>query len=477
MDDNIIYLNRGAEKLYGMTKEDVLGKNIIKTIYKTLTFEFEQAMHNVFKNGHWQGELQQININNEEIIVDSKWNLMADKYGIPISILVVNTDITKRKAMENEYLRTQRLESIGTLASGIAHDLNNVLTPMMMSVELLKMRFTDQKGLDLIDSMNKSTRHGADLVKQLLIFARGVEAGYSMIDLGDILSEVKEIVKVSFPKTIDFFTDIAPDLKKINGDATQLNQVIMNLLVNARDAMPKGGIIRVTVKNIYLDQTFAQMNSAAKAGYYVMFTASDTGSGIPKSIIDKIFEPFFTTKSIGKGTGLGLSTTIGIIKSHGGFINVSSKEGRGTEFKIYLPVSEIEGDIANPDIEEQNLKGNGETILLIDDEDSIVEAVTQSLEHFNYHVLKAADGVEGISVYVQNKEKISLVITDIMLPLMDGHQTIKAILKIKPAEKFIVMSGHEQTENIKQLGHQIKFLSKPFTANTLLNALHEHLYS
>jgi two-component system cell cycle sensor histidine kinase/response regulator CckA len=476
LEEKIIYCNKGAELLYGYKKEELIGNKFYEILNKEPFSELDNAINSVMKNGSWEGELQQVTKNGELITIESKWTLMTNNKGEPVSILVVSSDITKRKIMEEEYLRGQRLESIGTLAGGIAHDLNNVLTPMMMSVELLKMRLTDQKGLNLIDSMKKSTQHGADLVKQLLIFARGGEAGeHFTLEPASILTEIKKIVGISFPKTIDFFTEIPVDLKKIRGDATQLNQVLMNLLVNARDAMPEGGIITISAKNIFLDNTFAQMNADAKTGNYVLISVSDTGSGIPKRIIAKIFEPFFTTKVLGKGTGLGLSTSIGIIKSHGGFINVSSKEGRGSEFKIYLPVTEINCEASNKEIQEQNFRGNGETILLIDDEDAIVEAISQSLELFNFRVIKASDGVEGISVYVQNNENISLVITDIMLPLMDGHQTMKAILKIKPSEKFIVISGHEQVENIQQVGNQIKVINKPFTADSLLKAIQEHL--
>jgi PAS domain S-box-containing protein len=489
MSDNFVYWNNGAEKLYGYKKEEVLGKNVYTLLYKLPEMildskfgnkknspEFDYSKHITVINGAWQGELLQTTKDGSEITVDSKWTLMSDSEGKPLSILVVNSDITKRKILEAEYLRTQRLESIGTLASGIAHDLNNVLTPVMMSLEILKMRFNDQKGLNLIEAMNKSTKHGADLVKQLLTFARGMEGKHSLVELGSILAVVKQIISGLLPKNIDIITEIPEGLKTITGDSTQLTQVLMNLLLNARDAMPDGGVIRISVKNIYLDQTFVKMNLEAKPGYYILLSISDTGIGIPKRIIDKIFEPFFTTKVIGKGTGLGLSTTIGVIKSHKGFINVSSKEGKGTEFKIYLPVSDETEYIPATNKGEETFKGNGETILLIEDEDSIAEAASQTLEQYNYHVLKASDGVEGITLYLQNKEKINLVITDIMLPLMDGHQTIKAILKMNPAEKFVVISGHEQPENIQQIGKQVKFISKPFTANTLLSALHEHLH-
>jgi len=477
VDNKVLFWNKGAELLYKYKQEDVLGKNIFDLIYRQVSSDFEFAKQSVLSNGKWQGELKHFDKNGNVVIVDSKWTLMSDKKGKPISILVVNSDITKRKLVEAEHLRIQRLESIGTLASGIAHDLNNVLTPIMMSIEILKMRVNDKKGQDLIDALTKSSQHGAQLVKQVLTFARGIEGKHSTINLENILLEVKEIMSSSLPKNIDIITEIPEPLKPIQGDGTQLNQVIMNLLVNARDSMPQGGLIKISASNIYLDSIFTQMNPEAKPGNYVLLSISDTGSGIPKKIIDKIFEPFFTTKEVGKGTGLGLSTTLGIVRSHGGLINVKSEEGKGTEFKIYLPVSEFAEDFGPAETSIIKIYGNGETILLVEDDPSIVEAAVQTLEQYNYNVIKAFDGLEGLTLFINNKDKIDLVISDVTLPLMDGHQLVKAIFKINPEEKIIIMSGIEQTEAIREYGDRIKFIGKPFIANTLLIAIKEKLNS
>jgi PAS domain S-box-containing protein len=476
MDKNILFWNKGAEELYGHKKEDVIGKNVFNLIYGANLFELEQEKQIDFINGIWQGELKNIDKYGKTILVDSKWTLISDIKGNPTSIMVVNTDITRKKLMETEYLRIQRMDSIGTLASGISHDLNNVLAPIMMSIEILKMRINDKRGLDLIEAMTKSTQHGALLVKQLLTFARGVEGTHTIIELENILLEVKQIMTSALPKNIDIITELPVNLNKISGDSTQLSQVIMNLMVNARDAMPQGGLIKISAENVYIDSIFIQMKPEARVGNFISLSVSDTGTGIPKNIINKIFEPFFTTKDFGKGTGLGLSTTIGIIKSHGGFINVSSEEGKGTKFNIYLPVIEkIPDDISSLKNAVTNLIGNGETILLIEDDNSIVEAGVQILEQNNYKVLKANDGVEGLTLYLQNMDKISLVITDITLPLMDGNQLVHAIFKINPGEKIIVMSGLEKSENIRGLGDRITFLSKPFLAYTFLMALREKL--
>jgi PAS domain S-box-containing protein len=475
INNNILYWNKGAEKLYNYNKDEVIGKNAIGLIYKEKTPELDLAIKKVLKDGKWQGELNQFDKEGSLLMVDSKWTLITDQNGRTVSIMIVNTDITQKKHLETEYLRIQRLESIGTLASGIAHDLNNVLSPIMMSLELLKMRTTDTKGLNLIEAMNKSTQYGAQLVKQVLTFARGLEGKHQTLALEKILKEVEEITGSSLPANIELITDIPEELKKINGDPTQLNQVIMNLLVNARDAMPNGGKIKISARNIYLDKTFVMMNPEAIPGNYVLISILDSGTGIPKHLIDKIFEPFFTTKEVGKGTGLGLSTTIGIIKSHSGFINVTSKERHGTEFKIYLPVSVVNEDINSNIDSEIDFTGNGETILLIEDEFSIVEAAKQTLEMHNYNVLKAYDGVEGLTLYVQNHENIKLVITDIMLPIMDGNQLVKAIFKINPGERIIAMSGVEKSTTMNEYGDRIKFLNKPFIGKTLLMAIKEKL--
>src|SRR5262249_46844327 len=280
------------------------------------------------------------NRGDEAVIVESQWTLVSDDAGQPKSILIVNTNISEKKKMEAQFLRTQRMDSIGTLAGGIAHDLNNVLAPILMSVEMLKEKFKDDQSRRMLTILESSAKRGADMVKQVLTFARGVDGERVLLQTRHLIKEVTKIMGETFPKTIQVKSNVSEKLWTIMGDATQLHQVLLNLAVNARDAMPDGGTITVTAENTSLEQIPEQKNFDAKPGFYVVIKVSDSGTGIPPEVIDKIFEPFFTTKEMGKGTGLGLSTVLGIVKSHGGFVQVETEINKGTTFLVYLPASE-----------------------------------------------------------------------------------------------------------------------------------------
>jgi CheY-like chemotaxis protein len=322
--------------------------------------------------------------------------------------------------------------------------------------------------------METNVRRGADLVKQVLLFSRGLEGRRSTLKVEKLISEIEQIVKQTFSRAIEIHTDLpAQNLWTIWGEATQLHQVLMNLCVNARDAMSEGGILKIAATNLWVDENYARINLDANVGPYVVITVSDTGSGISKEIIDKIFEPFFTTKELGKGTGLGLSTAIGIIKSHGGFVNVYSEVGKGTEFKVYLPVTQSsETDGAQADHHEL-LAGHGELILLVDDEKSIREVSKTLLEANGYRVLVASDGIEALALYTEHKEEVRAVLIDMMMPSMDGPTTIRVLQKINPQVKIIGVSGlvsnHKMVEFV---GSCVKtFLPKPYTSNELLKNL------
>ncbi len=324
MENHIIYWNKSAERLYGWTAEEVIGKDASKLLYTKEPPRLIEARKNVIGKGEWLGELYQVTRDGKEIIVESRWTLTHDGEGKPKSILIINTDITGKKKLEAQLLRAQRMESIGTLASGIAHDINNVLSPIMLSLQLLQERFTDDESQKLIGILERSAQRGAGLIKQVQSFARGIEGERKALQVIYPISEIRQIANETFPRNIEVKADIPKDLWTIYGDATQLHQVLMNLSVNALDAMPDGGILSISAENISIDESFAKVNVEAKVGPYVAIAVSDTGTGIPVKIMDRIFEPFFTTKAPGKGTGLGLSTALAIVKSHGGFINVYS---------------------------------------------------------------------------------------------------------------------------------------------------------
>jgi PAS domain S-box-containing protein len=474
---HILFWNKGAERLYGWEKAEILGK-ITAILYQGKTLpQYDEMLAILAKDGKWQGELQQVTKDGKNIIVESRWTLVRDEAGKPKFILTVSTDITQKKQLEAQFLRAQRLESLGTLASGIAHDFNNILTPILASAQLLPLKLPnlDQKSQQLLSIMESSAKRGADLVKQILSFTRGVEESRTLVQVRHLLADVAKVARRTFPKFIETQTNIAPDLETIFADSTQIHQVLMNLIVNARDAMPNGGILSISAENFWIDENYAQMNIDAQVGSYIIITVADTGIGIPPEIIGRIFDPFFTTKEVGKGTGLGLSTMISIIKSHRGFVTVHSEVGKGSRFQVYLPSKQASKTevIAYPQIP----SGNGELILVVDDEATIYEITKTTLESHNYKVLTANDGIGAIALYAQHKNNISLVLVDMMMPVMDGSTMIRTLQKMNPQVKIIAMSGSSvnlavpQNNNLRIQG----FLSKPFTAQVLLSTLHDML--
>ncbi|QLE54700.1 response regulator [Nostoc sp. TCL26-01] len=473
--NKILFWNKGAENLYGWLAKEAIGKDASELLFGKPSAEVEAALLQVISQGNWQGELSKITKAGKDILVTSRWSLVCDEQGKPKSILSVDTDITQKKHLEAQLFRTQRLESIGTLASGIAHDLNNILTPILAGAQLLPLKFpdADERTQHLLEILEINAKRGADLVQQVLSFARGVDGKRITLQIKHLIVEVIKILKETFPKSIEVYTDLPNNLWMVSGDSTQLHQVLMNLCVNARDAMPKGGKLSVTAENLLIDENYARMNLEAQAGPYIVIAVTDTGVGISEANLDRIFEPFFTTKAVGQGTGLGLSTVLGIVKSHGGFVNVHSEAGRGTTFKIYLPavggMETLSTDSFVPPT------GHGELILIVDDEPSIQEITKISLESHQYKTLIASDGVEAIATYAKHADKISAVLMNIMLPVLDGLTTIRTLKKINPQVKIIATSGLISKNKLNEIVHTgaNSFLAKPYTVNELLLALHE----
>ena len=467
----ILFWNKAAERLYGWQASDAIGKKISELWEEKNKPQLLEALNTVVQNGFWEGELYQTTKSGKDIIVESRWTQVRDFEKKGQSILIVNTDITQKKELEAQFLRAQRLESIGTLASGIAHDLNNVLAPILMTAQLLESQLQDARSQRLLSILITNTKRGANLVKQVLSFTRGIEGDRSLLQLKHLLKEIQQVLQETFPKSIEVSTYVSPNLLIVRGDATQLHQVLMNLCVNARDAMLEGGTLTIAAENFVIDENYARMNLEATVGPYIVITVADTGVGIPPQILDRIFEPFFTTKELGKGTGLGLSTVLGIIKSHSGFINVSSQVGLGSEFKVFLPAQEVTESIEN---REQELPlGEGELILVVDDEDSIREITKTSLENYNYKAITANDGIEAIALYAEYRDQIAIVLTDMIMPSMDGLTTIRTLQKINPAVKIIAISGLASSDKVNEatdIGVKA-FLPKPFTAKQLLQTI------
>ena len=473
LEGNILYWNQGAERMYGWTREEAIGRNVRDLFYSD-TKKFDEANALAVRQGEWNGELQHQTMNRGRITIEARWTLIRNSEGQPKSVLAINTDITERKKIEAQFLRAQRMESIGTLAGGIAHDLNNILSPIMMAVEVLKSFSSDPQAQSILNALEVSAGRGADIVRQVLSFARGMEGQRAEVQPKHLLNDLVSIIKDTFPKDIRLQFSIPNNMWTILGDPTQLHQILLNLCVNARDAMPNGGSLTVGAENCLLDEQYAAMNIQAKAGRYVIISVTDSGTGIPPAIIDKIFEPFFTTKDINKGTGLGLSTVIAIVKSHDGFVNVYSEPGQGTTFKVYLPATEGSSEAQGQESEIVSLpRGCGETILVVDDEASIRTITSQTLEAFGYRVLAATDGAEAVAVYAEHKKEIAVVLTDMMMPVMDGAATIHALMRINPAIKIIAASGLNSNGGVATASSAgVKhFLTKPYTAGTLLKTM------
>jgi two-component system cell cycle sensor histidine kinase/response regulator CckA len=477
LNHQIMYWNKGAERLFGWQADDVIGKDANQLLYQKPSPQLREALNEVIAKGEWLGELQKVTKFAQEVTVESRWTLVRDEAGRPKSILTVDTDITEKKLLEAQFFRAQRLESIGTLASGIAHDLNNILTPILAAAQLLplKLKNLDDRSQLLLQLLEVNARRGADLVKQVLSFTRGVEGKRVILQMRHLIGEIERILRETLPKSIEVDVKASHDLWTVFGDSTQLHQVLMNLCVNARDAMPLGGTLTIAASNQWIDETDVRTNLEAKVGPYCVLSVADTGTGIATEILDRIFEPFFTTKELGSGTGLGLSTIVGIIKSHGGFITVSSQLSKGTEFKVFLPAVMIReaAPIENPELH----RGDGNLILVVDDEAPVRESLRITLEDYNYQVLTACNGVGAIEVYSQHQHRIQLVLIDLMMPLMDGPSTIRTLRRINPNVEVVAMSGLSSKGMIadaESAGVQ-RFLAKPFMVKDLLTTLKEAL--
>ncbi len=405
--------------------------------------------------------------------------VLPDDAGRPARMLGSHQDITQSKQLEADYLRVQRVESIGSLAGSVAHDLNNILAPILMASALLRDEMTNKVAEQMLMNVETCAQRGADLVKQLLTFARGRDGQKVLLQPRHLLHELVPLLPGLFSKKCKINTAFASDLWIVEGDVTQIHQVLLNLCVNARDAMPNGGTLTLTAANAQVDEAFATMQPGAHFGPHVCFEVADTGTGIAPEHLDKLFEPFFTTKEPGRGTGLGLATVQTIVRSHGGFVQLQSKVGRGTTFKIFLP-AKPEAKLENPVGSSKAVqRGQGELVLVTDDDEALREVICRSLESHGYKVLTAGDGTEGLTLFLQHRGEIRLVITDVMMPFLDGVAFVRALRKIEPEARIVASSGIDLSEDaggprreLAALGVSA-FLQKPYHSAKLFRLVRE----
>ena len=473
LEDRILFWNKGAERIYGWTTAEAHGRRATELLSRGGS-DWTDAWSHLLTSGEWHGELVNLRKDGEQVCTEVSWTLLRTDNGEAKSVLAIGTDVTERKRMEAQFLRAQRLESIGTLAGGIAHDLNNVLAPVMMAIEILKGTAVDEEAASILETLQSSAQRGADLVRQVLSFARGIEGERIIVDVSHLIREIQKIARDTFPRAIVVDVACPSDTWTVVGDPTQLHQVFMNLAVNARDAMPGGGRLKISLENLVVDETYAAMNPEARPGPHVMVKFADTGTGMTREVMDRIFEPFFTTKDVGKGTGLGLATTLAIVKSHGGFVHVDSEPGQGTRFKVCLPAHAGRSAPEHVRSERAPLpRGSGELVLVVDDEPAIRDVARRTLERFGYRVAVASNGAEAVAVYVRMQHDVAVVLTDMAMPIMDGPALIVALRALDPAVRIIGTSGLASEGGVARLAAAgvRHFVPKPYSAETMLETL------
>jgi PAS domain S-box-containing protein len=449
-EGRLVWVNPAFTTLTGYAEAEAYGRKVGELLGsgKHDREFFAEMWKTVLNDRPWHGELTNRRKDGSLYREEQTITPVHDERNAITHFIAIKQDVTARKALESQVYRSQRLDSIGCLAGGIAHDLNNILSPILLAPAVLRDSINDPKALATLEAVETSAKRGASVIRQLLTFSRGSDAygEYVLVQWRHIVREMMNIMRETFPKNITVVPRFIGDIWLVPANATQLHQVLMNLCVNARDAMPGGGTITIGLENVELDASATAGSPKASPGPHVMLSVTDTGTGILQEHLDKVFDPFFTTKDVGKGTGLGLSSVLGIVRAHRGVIQVNSKQGEGTQFRIYLPAAVGDGEPVSATVVPTKAKSGGECILLVDDEASVRTVAARILETQGYRVLLAKNGAEGLEAFREHGRQIALVITDIMMPVMDGQTLIRQLLEIDSGTKIIAMSGYAGTE-------------------------------
>ena len=476
LEYRVTYWNRGAEQIYGWTRDEAVGRDIRDLIYDDAT-RFEEPAATLAATGRWSGELRQRSKDGRNIIVACRWQSIVDDEGRPTSYFAVNSDVTALREQQEQQSRARRLESLGTLAGGIAHDLNNVLTPVLMSVQLLRTMQPGREQEELLDGMQSAITRGANMINQVLSFARGVEGARDAVHVSRLIDELSTLTLAVLPKSIDVEIDVAA-VPPLWGDATQILQVLVNLVTNARDAMPEGGTLRISVQQQQV-RSSSEVPSVLEPGRYVTVTVEDSGLGMSPEVQSLIFEPFFTTKNLGDGTGLGLASSLAIAHSHGGHLQVHSEPGVGSRFTLSVPAADDAQavDAVSLSSDDEGMRGHGELVFVIDDEESIRTIVSQTLARNGYRTVEAQNGRDAMALLHEHAASVRLVFTDMMMPVMDGAATASYVLANHPGVAIVASSGLSASaavDRAREAGVR-HFISKPFTAETLLRTIRDAL--
>lgn len=475
----IEFVNPKFTQVTGYTEADVKGKDFrVFGLCGGGETDYEQLWRTVCGGQEWRGEFPNRKKDGTTFWEAASISPVRDEAGNLTHFIAVKEDITEKRLTEAKLLRAQRVESIGSLASGIAHDLNNILTPILMCAPMIEVEEDPEGRHELAQTIESSAQRAVEIVKQLLGFARGKDGRRASVQARHLIREIAKIARETFPRNITIEDRCETDLWTVEADATQIHQVLLNLCVNARDAMPLGGKLILQAENVVLDDHFASMHADASPGAHVRIRVEDTGHGIPESIQEHIFETFFTTKDEGQGTGLGLTTVRGIIRDHGGFVTFSTRENHGTTFEIHLPADAAARAGEQPTIQAPALpRGTGELILVVDDEPSIRDANRRTLERHGYRVLLAGDGVDALAQFTKHYDDIRVVVTDVMMPQMDGVTLCRVLRKLRPDAPVIVSSGglfgksgNDILRSLDQIGTR-HILHKPHNAELLLRTL------
>ncbi len=466
---SITFWNEGAERLYGWTSSEAVGRSVLELI-RIDAEQFDEAREATMAEGEWAGELQQFAKDGKNVIVMSRWTLVRDEGDQPKSILVMNTDATKKKSLEAQLLHAQRMEGIGMVAGGVAHDFNNLLTIINGYSEIVMGRMKpDDPSRPMLQEVYKAGERATTLTRQLLAFSRKQILQVQVIDLNSLIADAEKMLSRLIGEDVQMVIEGEPTLGRVKADAGQIEQILLNLCVNARDAMPQGGQIFIRTRNVELDESYAREHRYAKPGRYVKLSIRDTGAGMDEATKARVFEPFFTTKELGKGTGLGLATVYGIIKQSGGSIEVDSAPGSGTTFQIYLPRVEEFVPTSKSPVDEGKAPHGTETILLVDDDDDVRSMTRLALQSFGYQVLDAAGGAAALLLSRAHLPRIDLLVTDVVMPGMSGRELADRLTAVRSGLKRLYLSGYTDDAIVRNgvAAGGTSFLAKPITPGML----------